>query len=396
MLSFRFIDKQQKLKNLKNAQVTLNDRFSTKFESYIKMENLRTSILKYRKKNDILKDLIKEKRVNIQKLQEIKKRNHDQNRSQRMILPKYEDKVNKLGDYVFEAIEKNEILRKKSQHQMTELQALRRFHIEKLMKFIFPIAPRPQITRKAHTEHDEALTAMSEIILSSDCSSNPYDYVIADGPTLPSTGDYFEQYNSKWFNCNKEDASSASTSNEAGRIAQTAGIVAGLTYLQQLMQGLSFFLDVRLPHKISQNDFCKTSLNEPQFRKKVARLNLNVVYLTYMQNVSTRSIQPERTIENVLLLTKNENLGQTTAIQDTSDTKSIDSIILSFTDLVDDNESADMSDFDSEDEVQKEWENVSPNISSSSDVTQSAIPAETMGMTTTLRNVAHSLWKGWK
>lgn len=394
MFYFRFIDKQQKLKNLKNAQVTLNDRFSRKFESYVKMENLKISILKYRKKNDILKDLINEKRINIQRLQVIKKENHDRNRSQRMILPKYEDKVNKLGDYVFEAIEKNESLRKKCQNQMMELQTLRRFHIEKMMKYIFPIAPRLQVMKKAHSEHDVAVSEVTTLSFDSNIHS-PHEYVIADGPTLPSTGDYFEQY-SKWFTCNKEEASSPSSS-EAGRIAQTAGIVAGLTYLQQLMQGLSFFLDVKLPHKISQNDFCKIALNEPQFRKKVARLNLNVVYLTYMQNVSTRSIQPERTIENVLLLIdpKNENLGQTTAIQDTSDTKSIDSIILSFTDLVDDNESGDMSDFDSEDEVHKEWENVSPNCSPSSDVTQSAIPAETSSMTT-LRNVAHSLWKGWK
>lgn len=59
------------------------------------MENLRVSIIKYREKNDILKDLIKEKLAKIQKLQEIKKDNHDRNRSQRMILPRYEDKVKK-------------------------------------------------------------------------------------------------------------------------------------------------------------------------------------------------------------------------------------------------------------------------------------------------------------
>lgn len=119
-----------------------------------------------------------------------------------------------------------------------------------------------------------------------------------------------------------------------------------------------------------------------------------------MQNVPTRSIQPARTVENVLLLTdpKNENLGRTSPIQDTSDTKSIDSIILSFTDLADDNESGDLSDFDSEDEVHKEWENVS-NISPSLDVTQSAMIPESSGgngMTKTFKNVAHSLWKGWK
>jgi 3-hydroxyacyl-CoA dehydrogenase len=111
----------------------LEQKFNGKFETFIRLENLRTSILKSRSKNEILNALIKEKRENINKLQEIKKDNHDKNRAQRIILPKYEDKVNKLGDYVLEAVEKNENLKKKSYEQMDLLKLERRNHIEKVV-----------------------------------------------------------------------------------------------------------------------------------------------------------------------------------------------------------------------------------------------------------------------
>lgn len=93
---YRFVDKQLKLKNLKNAQKQLENKFNAKFESFIRLENLRSSILQSRSKNSTLSEIIKEKRVNIQKLRESKKENHEKNRAQRIILPRYEDKVNKL------------------------------------------------------------------------------------------------------------------------------------------------------------------------------------------------------------------------------------------------------------------------------------------------------------
>lgn len=396
----RFVDKQEKLKNLKNALDLLNEKFSTKFKHFTHLENLRTSIIKNRRRNEHLRELVKDKRLNIQRLQEKKKENHDKNRAQRIILPKYEDKVNKLGDYVIEAMEKNDSLRKKSQEQMEELKMLRTNHIEKLMKIIFPITQRhamPNLMglQKASNEslQKEMLPEIVEAVLSPEKHSSLCDYlvkeyIIAGGPALPSSGNYVESY-CKWLSSNKDGNS------EASQVAQNAAyrIVAGLSYLQQLVQVLSFFLDIRLPHKISCNDFNRMVLSEQQFAKKVTKLSFNVVYLAYMVHVPSRLIQPARTVENILQLLENENLGRTGAVQD-NDFKSIDSIILSFTDLVDDDDDNDVSDFDSEDEVHKEWENVSPSISPL-EVTQSAIP-EASAMTTTIKNVAHSLWKGWK
>ena len=90
------MDKQQKLKNLKTAERKIEDKFNKQFENLVRLENLRTSILKCRNRNETLNALIKEKRELIQKLQETKKENHDKNRAQRIILPRYEDKVYKI------------------------------------------------------------------------------------------------------------------------------------------------------------------------------------------------------------------------------------------------------------------------------------------------------------
>lgn len=397
------------MRNLKQAQNILNDKFTEKFQIYTKLEDLKTSIISHRKKNLILQDIIKEKRKTIEKLQESKKENHEKNRSMRIILPKYEDKVNKLGDYVIEAIEKNDSLRKKSNEQMEALKNLRRSNIEKLVKYIFPIIQRQnfgssqsipnsqsndKIQRETLPEIAEAMLPTYEKPLD---SSTKFEYIISNGPSMTSNENFFVEY-CKWLAYSKDGNSG--TSDASIQAAQNAyRIIAAMELLAQLINSLSFYLDVRLPHKIMYNDFCKVILNEQQFRRKVAKLNLNVIYFAYMQNVPSRNIQSSYNImENVLHLldSRNEQLGKTAPVLDASvDSKAVDSIMLSFTDLNDE-----PSDFDSDDDddAQKEWENLYvPPV----DVQQtiSMTPPETSGnaMTTTIMNVvAQSLfWNRW-
>lgn len=413
---FRFVDKQQKLKNLKNAQRLLEEKFEKKFESYIRIENLRTSILKSRSRNEILNALIKEKRENIQKLQEIKKENHDKNRAQRIILPKYEDKVNILGDYVLEAVEKNENLKRKSLEQMDQLKVERRNQIEKVVKFIFPLSQQMikssmlgLHSRKASNEslQPETISEIAEAMLNATQGSTHdslSDFLVKEytivAPSLPANGNYQEYCD--WIHSNKDGTmNSGVNSGGAGEPIHVANnsayrIAAALTYIAQLVQALSFYLDVRLPHKVSYNDFCTMGLNEQQFRKKVARLNLNIIYLCYTQNLSMKTIQPARSMENIfqLLDIRNADLGKTGPVIDTSQ-RSVDSIMQSFTDILDDEHSD--TDDDSDDTIlQKDWENVGnlPLL----EITQSAmVPQQTASMAGTLMNVAHSLsfWK-WK
>lgn len=398
----------------------MEEKFTAKFDSFIRLENLRTSILKSRSKNGILNALIKEKRENIQKLQEAKKENHDKNRAQRIILPKYEDKVNKLGDYVLEAVEKNDNLRKKSHEQMDELKSARRLHIDKLVKFIFPMSQQMGKSSSLHGLHSrkasneslqpETISEIAEAMLMTTYGKSGWtqdslsdllnkDFIIV-APSLPSNGNYQEYCD--WIHSNKDgtvnSGMNAAGSSEPGHVANNNAyrIAAALTYIAQLIQGLSFYLDVRLPHKVSYNDFCTMGLNEQQFRKKVARLNLNIVYLCYTQNLSMKNVQPARTMENIfqLLDIRNVDLGRTGPVLDTSQ-RSVDSIMQSFTDIFDD-EHSDTDDDSNDTTLQNDWENVG-NLPLA-EITQSAmIPQQSASMAGTIMNVAHSLsfWK-WK
>lgn len=388
-----FSDKQQKLNNVLNAQKNLNTEFTEKFRAFTRLENLRLSLTKYRTNNLLLKKLVAEKRENIQKLQEIKKENHEKNRSMRIILPKYEDKVNKLGDYVAIALEKNDDLRKKNNEQNEKLKALRRTNIEKLVKYIFPITVRDTIYHSDSESTDENSSSLA----------SKY-YVISNGPSI-STNSYCMEY-CKWLALNK-GSSAAGNNNDNGMelIERKAySTIAALTYIVQLINALSFYYNVRLPHhKISCNDFCKVMLNEQQFRRKVSKLSYNVAYFVYTLKKS--SIHSLSIIENVLLLLGDGKDEGSTAAAIVTEGVDSTSISLSFTDLdLNDENISNTSDTDDEgdddeDSHNKDWENVS-NIPSIEIAHSIAVPHESSAMSSTIMNnitnVANSLfWNRW-
>lgn len=398
------MDKQQKLKNLKNAQLILNNQFTKQFHMLKKLENLRNGILKSRKQNALLQNLIKEKKEGIRKMQEIKKENHEKNRSMRIILPKYEDKVNKLGEYVMIAVEKNDNLRKKSHEQLEQLKNLRRINVDKLIEYIFPISVKVNHNSFQHEIDRDANTILpKDESLGSDYFTK--EFVIANGPALPSDGNYFHEY-CKWLAYNK-NSTTTNTDEGMERLTHKAySIVAALTYITQLIHSLSFYLDVRLPHKITSNDFCKVILNEQQFRKKISKLNYNVAYFSYayiMQNVpknnyyNVNSTSIVENIQNILSVLRKESLDE--IIAGASSSIAADSISLSFTDLNDEND----SDSDDDDLTQKDWEIA--NIPSNNEVLQTTTMPQhetmsTAAMSSTIMNnisnVAHSLfWNRW-
>lgn len=233
--SERFKDKKEKLGNLVKAQMSLEEKFQLKVGKLRNFEDLKSNIVKIRNKNQILNLLIKEKRESIIKLTELKKEHHDKNRSLRIILPKYEDKVNKLGDYVLEAVEKNDNLRKKNLELQEQLKQSRRIYIAKLVKFIFPMSqvitnPSPLSdlhrekyqSRKASNEslQPETINEIAEAIRTAYVrgkwkqeSLNELQYVIV-APTLPSNGDYSGYCD--WIAQSKDGLPSSSNTGNPG------------------------------------------------------------------------------------------------------------------------------------------------------------------------------------
>ena len=53
---------------------------------------------------------------------------------------------------------------------------------------------------------------------------------------------------------------------------------------------------------INYSEFCLDELDETHFLHKVAKLNINVIYLCLSQNVNSELLQPKTTLKNLLYL----------------------------------------------------------------------------------------------
>lgn len=196
-------------------------------------EDLRIAIAKKVKKVCIINKLIKETQENYKNLQHIKKANHDENRALRIILPKYEEKVNKLGDFVAGAEEKNDGLRGKCLTLEDQLKLVRRNYIGKLLQYIFPISQtlgtstsiRSLNESKDQTElmQRDTENELAEAIklafvrgkwISQNESMTELQYVIV-APSLPSNGDYTAY--SDWIFSQNKDMPNATTTSGTGR-----------------------------------------------------------------------------------------------------------------------------------------------------------------------------------
>lgn len=96
-------------------------------------------------------------------------------------------------------------------------------------------------------------------------------------------------------------------------------------------------------------------MGEQQFQRRVARLNSNVLYLCYTQNIKLKNIQPTHTLENIsmLLNTSISDLGRTGSVSTNERlADSFDALLMSDLD-------GDQSDSDEENNLpQSEWETV--------------------------------------
>lgn len=123
-------------------------------------------------------------------------------------------------------------------------------------------------------------------------------------PCLPGSGNY-AAYNI-WVAQNKDTVPNVNAVTTVEHNAAYS-ISAALVYTAQLVNVIAFYLDVRLPHKMSFGDFCSTDMNEQQFQRRVARLNGNILHLCFSQNVNLNNLHPLKTLQNILYLVDTKN-----------------------------------------------------------------------------------------
>ncbi|KAF4084128.1 hypothetical protein AMELA_G00125320 [Ameiurus melas] len=221
----------------------------------------------------------------------------------------------------------SELLEKRNKELQSRLEALaevRRGHILELTTYIFPTQEEKQGSRDpaetAVAEYDFALTSstVSELAEARRTTymsgrwiwddQNGETSISITGPhvTLPSNGDCSAYYN--WV-----EEKSSNPGPELDHITPAHTISAALCYATQLVNILSHILDVNLPKKLCNSEFCGDNLGRYRFTRAVNKLNTNILHLCFSQHVNSELLHPHHTLRNIMFLVspENKNLGRT-------------------------------------------------------------------------------------
>lgn len=276
-----------------------------------------------------IRKLMELRRGNVARLLDLKKELHESNRSLRIKLPQCDKKVRIIGDYVLSKLDESERRRECLTELQEKLRQLKRDHVDKLVKFIFPISQAISNRSSFSSSDGESKNTINEI---SEATRTAYvrgKWILQDSfgeiqhiivaPALPGNGNY-SAYNDWATVTPATDVSVVGGTGKAGEDASknvasrnpAHTIAAALTYTSQLVQIMCFYLDIRLPYKLAYSDFCTTALSEAQFNRKVARLNANILYLCYTQGCRLNELRPTHTLENLqkLMNPTHANLGR--------------------------------------------------------------------------------------
>lgn len=414
-----------RLLDLRAKNKSINEDIGYLLQNRKVAENLKAAISQKHEKIAVLRKLITETQETITRNTEEKKHLIAFNRSMRVKLPKYEDKVRELGDYVTSKGDDMKKRRETYSRCEAELRILIRESIQKLLRYIFPIQrivgklEVPTSCEISQLERDLAeatknISSRERLGFVNESQNDVHHVIVA--PFLLGNGDYSDY--SEWVTNNKDGVpttTSGSNTDVVSKPNAAVRISAALTYTAQLLQVLSYYLDVRFPFKIVYSEFCSSMMTEQQLTRRVARLNANILYLCYTQRVKLSNLHPSHTLENILQLLdiENSHLGRAGPV-DISDcvlSKNLEKQLIEELDFGDELDSEDENTFP------HEWEDVSHNIILASGARELARDHENIPMITHSPNILNpntqatasmagglmtsaaasiaSIWRGW-
>uniref|UniRef100_A0A182Q0G2 Beclin 1-associated autophagy-related key regulator n=1 Tax=Anopheles farauti TaxID=69004 RepID=A0A182Q0G2_9DIPT len=407
----RFGEKQQRLRNLRTANATLEARGTHMLERLYQAGRLAGEIKQRTDKANIIRKTIELKRIAIEELRARQRVLGDAIFKLRNTLPRYDDKVKTLSEFVAGKLDESERRKARLATVQERLRQLKRDQVQQLVRIIFPItqtiANRSSLAGSTSSSatsnasgcstggvgYGTTRTTINEI---SDAARTAYvrgQWILQDSlgevqhvivaPALPGTGNY-SAYN-EWatdggtaapvggvnlpppsgnapggMGASHMEASSTGppvgAGGKMGSQNPAHAIAAALTYTSQLVALLAYYLDVRLPYRVAYADFCTTTLSEAQFARKVARLNADIVFLCHTQGCRLNDMNPTHTLENLLCLLKSPELGHCGPTDRTSClSDSMEQLLMQHIG----------EDSDSEDEttLHQEWEAVPSNLS---------------------------------
>uniref|UniRef100_A0A3Q0T4B5 Autophagy related 14 n=1 Tax=Amphilophus citrinellus TaxID=61819 RepID=A0A3Q0T4B5_AMPCI len=208
------------------------------------------------------------------------------------------------------------------QSRLSQLATLRREHIRELTSHIFPMQEEKQgsrdpadvlaecdpLTSSTVSELAEArrTTYLSGRWIWDDQNGETSISITGPPVALPSNGDCSAYYS--WV-----EEKSTNQGPELDHINPAHTISAALCYTTQLITILSHILDVNLPKKLCNSEFCGENLSRYRFTRALSKLNTNVLHLCFSQHVDSEKLHLHHTLRNIMFLVApdNDSLGRT-------------------------------------------------------------------------------------
>ncbi|XP_066589797.1 beclin 1-associated autophagy-related key regulator [Prorops nasuta] len=411
--SERFADKQLRFVRSKAAKIQLEEKCIKALEGPRQKDKLICDINTCKEKIRFLQSLVNETVESIQTSKGSLRTIEEVNKQLSMRMPRHEERVEKLSRYVSGLRAKQEKQKEAVNRRRQQIKKVIRVAAKQLVKYIFPLTQLERNERSLCSSEEDSCTDVTSALADACGTSYVRGRWISDAensltikyrivaPTLPGNGDYSAY--SLWVAANKDGIPGANKENAMHNPAYN--ISAALTYATQLVNIIAYYLDVKLPYKLSCSEFCGNEMSDQKFIRKVARLNSNVLHLCFTQNTDVTVLHPMHTLQNLihLLNTEISDLGRAGPLE-------TDPIIMTelHRQLIPDLENNDDCASDEEDDVFNwGWEAV-PNVScpemilpmpgaiinqqsSTMHVNQSVAG----GLVTSAAASIASIWRGW-
>ncbi|XP_023654530.1 beclin 1-associated autophagy-related key regulator isoform X1 [Paramormyrops kingsleyae] len=319
----RYIQKIDRLKKLREEKEELQQRVIKSMEKKVRADQLKWKIMSCKMKIEQLKEAVCCGNEEVKSGQDLLLRTHEESQRLQRRASRHQEKKDKIERHNRRLGELLEKRGRELQGRLEQLAEIRRGHILELTTLIFPTQEEKQGTRDpadVAAECDPALTSstVSELAearrttylsgrwIWDDQNGETSISITSPRVTLPSNGDCSAYYS--WVEDKRTNQGP-----ELDHINPAHTISAALCYATQLVNILSHILNVNLPKKLCNSEFCGESLTRYRFTRALNKLNTNILHLCFSQHVESELLHPHHTLRNIMFLVSpnNNNLGRT-------------------------------------------------------------------------------------
>ncbi|XP_070577873.1 beclin 1-associated autophagy-related key regulator-like [Ptychodera flava] len=325
----RYAEKLQKLNRLKKERVKLLEKVNEAVTGRVQYDKQESEVIALRENISMLQKALEDSR----RRAECEKQN----------VVTEQSKKNRISMKVKSLLEKKDkVLRYLDQSRQQysrsveaemcfeeELQSIRRARVEELVTSIFPITEvevkDPHESREdadddnTGEENKLSLSAVGELTEAQHMSYVHGRWVYTGNPSktqlcvvsqeahLPGDGDYSAY--SAWYETAQHVTPGPGGGTDVVLRNPANSMCSALAYTTQLSSVLAFYLGVNLPEKLCYSKFCGKKLTPKAFSRAVAKLNTNILYICFTQNVDPEYLNASHTVRN-LMACFNQQTGQ--------------------------------------------------------------------------------------